>query len=152
MELSMTVFESGIRSDFLNSNNYKNTLEFASKRNDNFLSYCKIIQQYYVDLQTVTKLVNDKIKGNSGGNLRTSGQFKLFIIQFMGIIDEVSKFKMQFYEELQEIEEDPVKKPTYELLAKTAKYQQAQDSYKDIFVKLMKVERQIEEHFFMIKK
>ena len=29
----MTVVESGIRSDFLNSNNYKNTLDFASKRN-----------------------------------------------------------------------------------------------------------------------
>ena len=55
MELSMTVVESGIRSDFLNSANYKSTLEFASKRNDHFLKYCKVIQKYYIDLQTMTK-------------------------------------------------------------------------------------------------
>ena len=53
----MTVVESGIRSDFLNSANYKSTLEFASKRNDHFLKYCKVIQKYYIDLQTMTKAI-----------------------------------------------------------------------------------------------
>ena len=103
MELSMTVVESGIRSDFLNSNNYKNTLEFAGKRNEAYLKYCKIIQKYYCDLHNVTRQVHDKVKSNSSSNLRTCSQFKLFIQHFMGIIDEVSQFKMQFYEELEEI-------------------------------------------------
>ena len=102
MELSMTIVESGIRSDFLNSGNYKNTLEFAGKRNESYLKFCKIIQKYYSDLHNVTKQVYDKVKNNSNSNLRTCSQFKLFIQNFMGII-EVSRFKMQFYEELEEI-------------------------------------------------
>ena len=97
MELSMSVVESGIRSDFLNSANYRNTLEFASKRNDYFLAYCKTIQKYYLDMHSMTKLVNEKIKGKGGDNLRTCGQFRQFMIQFMGIISEVSNFKMQFF-------------------------------------------------------
>lgn len=97
MELSMTVVESGIRSDFLNSANYKNTLEFAGKRNESYLKYCKIIQKYYCDLHNITRQVVDKVKGNSSSNLRTCSQFKLFVQNFMGIIDEVSRFKMQFY-------------------------------------------------------
>ena len=60
----MSVVESGIRSDFLNSNNYKNTLEFASKRNDSFILYCRIIRKYYLDLQNVTRQASDKIKAN----------------------------------------------------------------------------------------
>ena len=83
----MTVVESGIRSDFLNSNNYKNTLDFASKRNENFILYCKLIRKYYSDLQNVTRQAHDKIKANSAGNLRTSAQFKQFVLHFMGIID-----------------------------------------------------------------
>lgn len=58
MELSMSVMESGIRSDFLNPSNYKTTLEFASKRDENYLKYCKVIQKYYLDLQRMTRIIN----------------------------------------------------------------------------------------------
>ncbi len=54
----MSVMESGIRSDFLNPSNYKTTLEFASKRDENYLKYCKVIQKYYLDLQGMTRIIN----------------------------------------------------------------------------------------------
>ena len=71
----------------------------------------------------MAKTVKEKIKVKESSIIQTSGLFKQFMLKFMGIIDEVSTFKLQFYEELEEIDEDPVKKPTYELLAKAAQYQ-----------------------------
>lgn len=41
---------------------------------------------------------------------------------FMGIVEEVAVFKIGFYEELENMQEDPAKKPTYELLANISKY------------------------------
>jgi hypothetical protein len=46
----------------------------------------------------MTKIVKDKIKTNENSILQTSLIFKQFMLRFMGIIDEVSTFKIQFYE------------------------------------------------------
>ena len=48
----------------------------------------------------MTKMSGESIKLMPGNGLRTTNQLKQFLVDFMGIIDEVSKFKMQFYEEL----------------------------------------------------
>jgi hypothetical protein len=138
MEFSMSVVESGIRSDFLNPANYKATLEFASKRNESYLRYCKIIQTYYAIIKNMTTTINEKIKPNAGGGLRTCAHFRQFLLKFMGILAEVSAFKVQFYEKMEEDEEDPVKKPTYDLLSKAGQYSAVQESYKDIYTKLTK--------------
>lgn len=55
----------------------------------------------------------------------------------MATMDEVSKFKIQFYEELEEVEEDPAKNPTYEMLSKINKYSESQNNYKEIYRKLI---------------
>ena len=148
----MSVIESGIRSDFLNPANYKATLDFCSKRNDSFMRYCRIIQKYYCDLQAMTKVMKDKAKPNEGSVLRTCTQFRHFLMEFMGIIDEVSTFKIQYYEELEQIEEDPVKKPTYDMLAKVAQYSETQNTYKEVHASLQKVDKKIEEAFFSLRK
>jgi len=55
-------YECGIRSDFLNSGNYKTTLEFAQKRNDNYLKFCALIKNYYCDFQVMSKYINERIR------------------------------------------------------------------------------------------
>lgn len=93
----MSVSESGIRSDFLNPTNYKTTLDFASKRNENYLKFCKVIQKYYSDMHAVTRVVAEKVRVQPGVGLLSINQTKQFLLDFMGIMEEVSKFKMGFY-------------------------------------------------------
>lgn len=52
----------------------------------------------------MTKLGNERIKLQSGSNLQTIAQLKQFAADFMSMIDEVSRFKIQFYSELEEVE------------------------------------------------
>lgn len=56
--------ESGIRSEFLSIANYKATMEFAQKRNDNYLKFCTLIQGYYGDFKAMSKHISDRIKLN----------------------------------------------------------------------------------------
>ena len=94
----MPATESGIRSDFHNPVNYKATLEFASKRNDSYLKFCRVIQKYYADLYAVSSTVGERVRVQQGGGLLTINQIKQFLLDFMGILEEVSRFKMGFYE------------------------------------------------------
>ena len=47
--------------------------------------------------------MGDRVKTNTGNTLKTCAHFRVFLLDFMGIVEEVSRFKMGFYEELQEI-------------------------------------------------
>lgn len=100
----------------------------------------------------MTKLANERVKVQSGSNLQTIAQLKQFVADFMSMIDEVSRFKIQYYSELEEVEEDPVKKPTYEILNSIGKYSESQNKYKDIYSKLFSVEKQLQESFALLKK
>ena len=136
MELEQHHPHCGIRSDFLSPQNYKATLEFAEKRYENYLRFCKLIERYYGDLQAMSRVVSEKLKTPSANGLQTINQFKKFILDFMSIIEEVSTFKISFYAELKDVEEDPVKKPTYELLANVNKYAERQTQYKELNEKI----------------
>ena len=61
-------------------------------------------------------------------------------------------FKIGFYEELENMQEDPVKKPTYELLANTSRYDEAQAKYKDVNEKLRKAEENVQIEFNALKR
>lgn len=45
----------------------------------------------------MTKTVKEKVKMSENSILQTSSIFKQFMMRFMGVIEEVSSFKIQFY-------------------------------------------------------
>ena len=49
----------------------------------------------------MTQIITEKVKIFPGNGLRTGNQFKKFLLDFAGFIEEVSKFKMSFYDELE---------------------------------------------------
>ena len=50
------------------------------------------------------------------------------------------------------MEEDPVKKPTYDILASIERYSMDQNNYRDLYKKLSTVEKQLEEAYLLLKK
>ncbi len=78
--------QTGIKSDFLNPANYKNTLEFSEKRYENYIRFCKVIQRYYEDLDGMSKIVLEKLKTPGDNGLQTINQLKIFLIAFMRIL------------------------------------------------------------------
>jgi uncharacterized protein YukE len=50
------------------------------------------------------------------------------------------------------VEEDPVKKPTYEMLASAAKYAQTQNDYKNLNDRLRKTEEELQIAYNQLRK
>lgn len=102
----------GIKSEFLDINNYKNTAELSKRRHEAYLVFCKLIKNYYNDYLGAMNYFMERIKISPNDNLISIKQFKEFLIDFAHIVQEVSKFKSEFYEQLEDMEINSIIRPT----------------------------------------
>jgi hypothetical protein len=63
-------------------------------------------------------------------------QFKQHLVDFVKAIEEVASFKINFYEQLEDSELDPIRRPTDEIMYRVGRYFEAQNKYQQIYESL----------------
>ena len=148
----MLDINSGIQEAFLSKDRYRETLAFSRKRHDNYMNFCLLIQQYYMDFMEVAKAISRGVKPDPDHQLEAVKHFNQFIIDFSKIINDVSEFKVEYYEGLADTELDPVRRPTEEIILRTENYSQAQLKFIEVSNKARETEKNFEGAFGQLKK
>lgn len=151
-QLITYLLEAGIRSEFLSLPAYKVTIDYAAKRHECYGRYCSLIKNYYSDFQTSAKHLAERIKIAPNDQLDSVKHFKQHLIDFVKAIEEVASFKIDFYEQLEELELDPIRRPTDEIMYRVGKYAEVQGQFQQSFESLRNTDAALDAAFAQMKK